>query len=312
MDKIKVLDDLKNLYKNWLITKSEILSILEQSSSEWNKKMSFVEIASLLWWFIIFLWIVFLVGSFWNDMSNLLQVISTLWSWILALVIWNLLLYSFDKKILWMSVHLIWALFIPFWLLVLIDNYFPWWLLDTNLFFFFLFWFVSLIYFINNYINNSNFFIFLTVFFWTIAYTSLIAYLSNFILLLYISSYTYILIGTIYVILNYVFKNTKYQLIWDLLNIVWVIFIMWAFFSLAVQEFIWEIIFAFVLILSFYFSTKTKQKCIFMIWVLFLTMYLIYLNVEYFSDTIWWHIWLILSWLFIIIFSYFMQKKLLK
>ncbi len=303
--KDEILNKLKEYYKSWEITKSEILSIIKS-----KPKHSFSDILLYIASFIIFLWISFLIWIYWTDFSAFIQVVVTLWTWIAFFILANILLYKLLYANLWLAIHLISAFLIPFGIFVYTDNFVHSNLINEYLFFWLVFTFMSILYYVNNINIKSNFLLLLSVLFWTIAYSWFITYLNTFLNLDYLNYYFFIFLWLFYYLLYIVLKSSIYYSLSHVLNWFWVIlFYMWFFFLMVFWSIIYEFISPFLILAWLFYYYIENRRSVLVISLFFVISYILYLNFEYFSDYIAWPILLILLWILTISLIFILKKR---
>jgi len=303
--KDEVLQYIKNLANQKLITKEEILNAYNEGSgikadAVFAKKLKFAEVLYYIGGAIIFLGIVILIAQNWSNLSFLTKVLATLVSGVVAYFVGILL--SRDKRTegIGSAFHLIAALVIPIGLYVVFDNagfdvsslelqsLISGILLITYLASFFSF--------------RKNLFLLFSILFGTWFFFSFVNFIigdSPFLYEWHLIEYQVLFVGLSYMLLGYSFSKSERSSLTGFLYGFGIMGFLGAALSLGGtdpnQNIFWELFFPVLIFIALFLSVQLKSKAFLTFGTIYLMIYIIKITFEYFENSLGWSLALVLA-----------------
>lgn len=297
----QTLTTLNDLLQRGVITKAQVLSVLDKTSTIPEIQQNHINLQKILYYiggFILLLGIIFYVAQFWSTMNQASRMIITLGAAIAAYSLGYYFYLSRSNKDLSQAISIVSVFLFPLGiatalnLLNISSN--TSWGISINAALLFLLYFVSYyvmrmeIFLIFSFVAASTFFFSFTNF---LTQSNTFSY--------HFTEYRVLLLGFSYLVFGYDFTKTPQKFMTDILYFFGLLMIFGAAFSL--QGFkpeinsLWEVIYPFLLILGFYGSIKLQNKVFLILATVFTFIEIIKITYEYFSNSVGWPIALMIA-----------------
>jgi len=338
--KIEVLEDIKLLSSDSLITKEELLTAYCEGKGKSvgdrtdidkqgpassvgvtkNKKLGLPEVFSYLGGGIVFIGIAILIIQNWSTLNFITKILVTLWVGIIAYAVAVYFGKSEKTENASMAFHVIAALVLPIGLFVLLDDLglatADWWahsIVSTTLF----------VVYIGSYFTfRKVIFTFFSVVFGTWLFFSVTNLFFNDSITdgWQFFQYRLMFAGLVYILMGYLFAKSRNSHLTSSLYGFGCFGVLFSAFTLCGwspnQNYFWEIISPVLVFASIYLSVKLKAISFLIFGTIFLMAYILRMTSEYFASSLGWPIALVISGLAMIGVGYisfsFKQKYLSK
>lgn len=321
----QVLADVSSLLKSGLLSKGQILELLELppqeiigTQSQPLEKISLQKILYYIGGFIVFFGIVFFFYQFWDNMSQVAKTLLTLGSAISAYSLGYYFFVTRKSRDFGHAFLIISAALFPLGIGTFLDTVGisatttgGMVVISTVLF---------IIFYISYYYIKASIFLPFSI----IAASSLFINFTNYILadsgtFSHFDEYRALILGLAYISIGYYFSQGDKKFITNLLYVSGLFMSLGA--SLALQgyspnsDLLWTLIYPFLLVFTFWGSMKLQSKVFLVMATIFTFAEISKLTAEYFSESIGWPISLIIAGLFIMGIGYMsfeLNKKILR